>query len=409
MKILHFQSIGGASGDMILAALVDLGVDIKKIQRQLAGLHLEPFKILARSCGSHGLHGTQIEVKLSAVGHQHSAKHEQHPHHHGRSFRDIRRLIEHSRLPAPVRARSIQVFRRLAEAEAKMHAVAVDDVHFHEIGAVDSIVDIVGACQALQDLGVEQVIVDPLPTGSGTVRCAHGVYPVPAPATAELLRGFPLAPSDEAGELLTPTGAALLVTWRSLEGVPAGSRIIQAGHGFGHRTLEHRPNLLRAVLLETAAAAPATDVCHVLECNLDDTTPELIGALTVQLLAAGALDVFTAAIQMKKQRPGVLLSVLCHAAEKPALLDLIFRGSTTFGVREHAVQRTILARRFQKTETPFGAVRVKIGSWQGRDITHAPEMDDCLACAAKRKVPVRAVYEAAGRTAGVRRPKRKST
>jgi len=266
---------------------------------------------------------------------------------------------------------------------------------------VDSIVDIVGACLARHELGIEQVVVDPLPLGSGTVHCAHGVYPVPAPATLELLRGFPVAPSDEAGELVTPTGAALLMAWRTLDRVPAGCRLVQAGHGFGHRTLQHRPNLLRAVLFETGACAdaPQTDEGLLLECNLDDTTAELIGALTVQLMAAGALDVFTSAIQMKKQRPGTLLSVLCHAAEKPALLDLIFRGSTTFGVREHAVQRTILARRFEQVTTPFGAVSVKIGAWRGVDVTRAPEMDECVALAQQHGVTARAVYEAASHAA----------
>jgi hypothetical protein len=239
--------------------------------------------------------------------------------------------------------------------------------------------------------------VDPLPLGSGAVACAHGVYPVPAPATLELLRDFPIAPSDEAGELVTPTGAALLLAWRNRDRVPAGCRIITAGHGFGHRTLERRPNLLRAVLLETTETSPMTDEGWLLECNLDDVSPELIGALTPQLLAAGARDVWTTAIQMKKQRPGVLLSVLCHADEKPALLDLIFRGSTTFGVREYAVHRTLLARRVEKMATPFGPVRVKIGTWRGTDITRAPEMDDCLALAKKKGVAVRAVYEAACR------------
>lgn len=400
MKILHFQGVGGASGDMLLAALADLGVDLKGIQRQLAALPLEPFKIVSRTFGSHGLHGTQIDVKLSAVSHQHPAGHGAHHHHHqhGRSFRDIRRLIEHGQLPEAVRVESVAVFQLLAEAEAKMHAVPVNDVHFHEIGAVDSIVDIVGACLAKFALGVERVVVDPLPLGSGTVQCAHGVYPVPAPATLELLRDFPVAPSDEAGELVTPTGAALLMAWRNLERVPAGGRLVQAGHGFGHRELKHRPNLLRAVLFETGTAvASASDEGHVLECNLDDTTPELIGALTTQLMAAGALDVWSTAIQMKKQRPGVLLSVLCHAAEKPALLDLIFRGSTTFGVREYAVQRTMLTRRFEKVRTPFGAVNVKLGTWHGVDVTAAPEMDDCVALAAKHGVTARVVYEAANR------------
>ncbi|MCX6997524.1 MAG: nickel pincer cofactor biosynthesis protein LarC [Kiritimatiellaeota bacterium] len=416
MKVLQFQSVGGASGDMILAALLDLGVEPAWLRKQLAVLPLEPFRLIARSFGSHGLHGTQVEVatgghikaegrRLKAEGGGSEAENrrlqaEGARHHHGRSFQDIRRLIEGSRLPEPVRAQSVRVFRRLAEVEAGIHHVAVKAVHFHEIGAVDSIVDIVGACLALHRMGVEQVVVNSLPTGAGVVTCAHGVYPVPAPATVELLRGFPLQPCDEPHEMVTPTGAALLMEWKSLARLPAGSRIMQAGHGFGHRQLDRRPNLLRALLLETAEAGDAaTEEGLLLECNLDDTSPELIGLLTQRLLAAGALDVWTTAIQMKKQRPGVLLSTLCRVAQRAELLDLIFRESTTFGVRETPVRRTVLARRVEERATPYGPVRIKVGIWQGAEVTCAPEIDDCAARAAEHKVAVRAVYEAACRAA----------
>jgi len=402
VKTIQFQAVGGASGDMILAALLDLGVEPAWLRRQLAALPLEPFRLAVRPFGSHGLHGTQVTVvegRLKAEGRRPKTA-DRHPH-HGRSFKDIRRLIARSPLPAAVRAQSVRVFQRLAAAEAQIHRVAVDDVHFHEIGAVDSIVDIVGACLARHRLGVTQVVVDPLPLGGGTVACAHGVYPVPAPATVELLRDFPVLPGGEPCELVTPTGAALLMEWRTRAQCPADSRLVQAGHGFGHRELRQRPNLLRALLLETAdaAAAAAADEALLLECNLDDTTPELIGALMPQLLAAGALDVWTTAIQMKKQRPGVLLSVLCRGAQRAALLDLIFRGCTTFGVRELAVRRTVLARRTEVRPTPYGPVRIKFGAWQGADITAAPEMDDCIARAAAHQVAVRAVYAAAGRAA----------
>ena len=409
MKILQFQGVGGASGDMLLAALLDLGVEPAWLRQQLAALQLEPFRLVVRPFGSHGLHGTQVAVvegsrpktedrKLKTEGSRRKAEGAR--HRHDRSFQDIRRLIERSRLPAAVRAQSVRVFRRLAEVEAGIHHVAVEAVHFHEIGAVDSIVDIVGACLALHRLGVEQVVVDPLPVGSGTVSCAHGVYPVPAPATVALLRGFPVLSGDEPYELVTPTGAALLMEWRTLEQWPAGSRLVKAGHGFGHRPLVRRPNLLRALLLETAGAGDAaTEEGLLLECNLDDTTPELIGLLTQRLLAAGTLDVWTTAIQMKKQRPGVLLSVLCRGPQRAAVLDLIFRESTTFGVRELPIRRTVLARRLEARATPYGTVRIKIGIWQGAEVTRAPEMDDCVARAVERQIPVRAVYEAACRAA----------
>ena len=405
MRILQFQSVGGASGDMLLAALVDLGVEPAWLRKQLAALPLDSFRLAVRSFGSHGLQGTQVAV-LEGGGQKaegRSPKAGVPKHGHGRSFKDIRRLIEGSPLPKAVRTQSVRVFRRLAGAEAKIHAVAVNDVHFHEIGAVDSIVDIVGACLARHRLGVEQVVVDPLPTGAGVVTCAHGVYPVPAPATVELLRGFPLLPCDEPYELVTPTGAALLMEWKSLKHPPAGSCIVQAGHGFGHRQLDGRPNLLRAVLLDTAEDGDAAgDEGLLLECNLDDTTPELIGLLTQRLLAAGALDVWTTAIQMKKQRPGVLLSALCRTAQRPALLDLIFHESTTFGVREIPVRRTVLTRRLEERATPYGPVRIKVGTWQGAEVTWAPEMDDCAARAMENKVAVRAVYEAACHAAQTR-------
>jgi hypothetical protein len=247
----------------------------------------------------------------------------------------------------------------------------------------------------LELLGVDAVAVGPLPAGRGLIECAHGTFPNPAPATVELSKGMRILQTDEPHELVTPTGAALLSTWMTAEAPPAGSRIVRAGYSFGHHRLGKRPNLLRATLLEADAAPDAAESCIVLECNIDDMTPELLGSLTQRLIEAGSRDAFTTAVQMKKQRPGTLLTVLCTADTKDALIDLIFRESTTFGVREYAAQRTVLERRFMEAQTAFGPVKIKIGRWKGRDVTWSPEMDDCMARARERNSSVRSVYEAA--------------
>lgn len=403
MKHIHFDSIGGASGDMILAALLDIGVRREDLRCQLAGLPIGPFEMEVSSISDRGLRGTRVNVHVASreparacTDHSHAASHSSH-----RGLREIRALIEGSPLSASVKATSVRVFQRLAEAEAHVHGTTPDQVHFHEVGAVDAIIDIVGACLGLEQLGVTGVSVGPLPLGHGTVACAHGILPVPAPATVELLKGFTVAPADEPFELVTPTGAALLTTWKTLETFPPGSRILKVGQGFGRRTLNGRPNVLRAMLMESdsvaaaADACPTADACLVLECNLDDLTPELTGSLMQRLLDAGAWDVFLTPVQMKKQRPGILLTVLCRPEQRPAMLDLIFRESTTFGIREYPVRRTVLERRHESVETPFGRVRVKIGRWQDADITVSPEYEDCLRAAERAGVSVRAVYDAA--------------
>jgi uncharacterized protein (DUF111 family) len=254
----------------------------------------------------------------------------------------------------------------------------------------------------LELLAIDSVAVGPLPLGHGAVKAAHGMLPLPAPATVELLKGMRVLPVDEPFETVTPTGAALLSTWSQSDAPsPTAGRLQRTGYGFGQHRYASRPNLLRALLLESAVE-PAGDECLVLECNLDDTVPELLGSLATRLLSVGALDAFLTPVQMKKQRPGTLLTVLCRPGQREALLDLIFRESTTFGIREHPVRRTILARRQEEVATPFGKVRVKIGEWQGRVITRAPEHDDCARLAQQAGVAVRAVYEAALTAAGSR-------
>ncbi len=391
MRHLHWHSVGGASGDMILAALLDLGVPGDWLQARLHALDLPPFELTARPVETHGLRGCQVRVAVPA------ATDDAHDH---RAYRDIRAWIAAQPLPARAQSLAQAVFQALAEAEGAVHGRPADDVEFHEVGAVDSLVDVVGACLALDHLGVDGVRVGPLPLGCGTVTCAHGVYPVPAPATALLLRGLPVQDVNVPREMVTPTGAALLAVWQRELPAPGPGAILQierTGHGMGHADLGDRPNLLRAVLLRDAPAPGGAGMedCLVLECNLDNTNPELIGALAQRLLEQGALDVFTTAIQMKKQRPGTLLSVLCRPADSPQVQDLIFRESATLGIREQPARRTVLPRAWQTVATAFGPVRVKTGFWQGAAITRRPEMDDCAAQARAHGVAVRVVYEAA--------------
>lgn len=392
-RVLWFDSVGGASGDMILAALIDLGVRPADLNEALASLGDFHISIEAHQHTDHGLHGTRIEVHA----HEHSSGHHHtHAHSPHRNLTEIRSLIKKGTLPEEVKRRSVEVFERLAAAEAGVHHTTPDNVHFHEVGALDAIADIVGACRALQLLHVDRVGFSPLPQGHGTIECAHGILPNPPPAVVELLKGFPITHVNEPSELVTPTGAALLTTWRSLKTWPEGWTIKSVGHGFGQRKLTHRPNLLRAMLLEAPQDNDeGPDCCLVLETNIDDTSPELIGALVPKLMTAGAYDVFTSSIQMKKQRPGTLLTVLCDPDRKAVMLDLIFTESTTFGVREHLTHRTMLEREMEHVATPYGAITVKLGRWHGTPVTASPEYEECAKAAALHNVSIRVVYECA--------------
>ena len=396
MKILRFDSVGGASGDMILSSFMAIGVSPSELSRKLSLLPLKNFKLQVKFVSDHGFHGKQLSVTIKS--------HDKHHHHH-RNLADIVSLIKKSKLSNGVKNLSISIFKRLAEAEAKVHGTTPAKIHFHEVGAIDSIVDIVGSCIALEMLDVDSVTVGPLPSGCGTISCAHGILPNPAPATLELLKGHPVIQTDEPFELVTPTGAAILTAWKSCQAEVRGqiSEVRNSGNGFGHWKLISRPNLLRATIYKTVEShrlpsdlCPLTsDLCLVIECNIDDTIPELIGSLAQKLMKKGALDVFTTPIQMKKQRPGILLTVLCIPADSEKLIDLIFSESTTFGIREYLTNRTVLDRRHKEVKTPYGKVRIKIGTWKGKDITRSPEHDDCVKCAIKFGVPVRTVYESA--------------
>lgn len=302
MTIAYFDCFSGASGDMILGALIDAGADLAAIRRQLAGLGIEGCSVQSSRITKQSLAATQVTVPGDTG--------DSLPH---RSFGTIRGIIENARLSARVKEQAVAVFRRLAEAEARVHDCPVEQVHFHEVGAVDALADIIGTAIALEDLAVERTVCSPVPTGSGTVTCAHGVLPVPAPATAELLKGVPLALCDEVGELTTPTGAAILTTVADSFGPLPAMTIGSIGYGAGRREGRSRPNVLRVILGEPVTTSPA-DGITVLEANIDDATPEVVGYCTERLLEAGALDVYCVPIYMKKYAPGVLLTVLAETA-----------------------------------------------------------------------------------------------
>ena len=383
--MVHFESLGGASGDMILGALIGLGVSVDELNEELKSLQVDPFEIIADAVVEQGMSGIRAKVVLHE--HHHHDHDHGHHHHHGRHLSTILELIKKSALPEAVKEQASAVFYRIGEAEAAIHGVDIEKIHFHEVGAMDSIVDIVGCCLALHKLGVDGVSIRNLPQGHGTLECAHGTYPNPAPATLRLLEGFPVVEVDELFELVTPTGAALLSTWRTAVVPVSGSQAVQTAYSFGHRTLKSRPNLLRVTLYASAADQTA-DECLVLECNLDDMTPELVGCLFEPLFGAGALEVFTTPVFMKKQRQGILLTVLCVPADREKMLDLIFRESTTFGIREYMTSRTVLERSFIQVD----AVRVKVGKRHGKIVTCSPEMDDCRKVARETGQPVREVY-----------------
>jgi hypothetical protein len=415
MRFIRFDSVGGASGDMLLGALVSIGADLNAIERVVRKCLPEKIRFHGEPAAAGGLHGLRVSVHGAQATEAHwpdaaphSKKHDK-SHAPHRTLKDIAALLDSPALDAKTRKTALSVFQRLAMAEAHIHGKTAQTVHFHEIGALDSIADIVGCCLALRQLDVAGIAVGPLPCGVGTIQCAHGAMPNPAPATMALLAGMEIAQTDEPFELVTPTGAALLATWRA-DGrtPPAVTRVVRTGFGFGRRTLNGRPNVLRATLLEpisnsaagTEASPPATKELLVLETNLDDCNPQWIGDLIGRLLDAGALDAWAQPITMKKGRPGFVLGVLCAPDLAGKLREMIFRGTTTFGIRSHAVTREILDRRFESVTTPFGKVSVKIGSRLGEDLTSAPEFEECARAARQHGVSPRQVHEAAVKALG---------
>jgi pyridinium-3,5-bisthiocarboxylic acid mononucleotide nickel chelatase len=385
---------------MLLGALLDTGCPEAALREALGRLPVTEYELRVGREKRLGLMATRAEVRLIEHDHHHDHGHG-HGHSHGghghtRRLADIEAILAGVTLPGRAAEQARVVFRRLAEAEAKVHGTTVQEVHFHEVGAVDAIVDIVGVCSALALLDVERLIASPLPMGSGYVNTAHGRLPVPAPAVVELMRGFPTRPCDETGELTTPTGAAILTALAESFGPMPPMIVEAAGYGAGARQGEHTPNVLRAVLGRPCETADASaDTVWQMEANLDDTSGETLGAAAQAILAAGALDVWLAPVTMKKGRPATILGCLADDASAAAVEETIFRQTPTFGLRRWRVRRTKLEREHVAVETPFGAVRIKVGRRGGQIVTASPEYDDCLKLAEARGAAFRDVYEAA--------------
>ena len=383
MRCGHFDCFSGVAGDMILGALVDAGCPLATLQETVARLALPGVGLTAERVKRHGLAATLVRVDIEPDS---QSKH--------RHLPDILQIIDNAGLEPGVAERATAVFRRLAQAEAHAHGISEQKVHFHEVGAADAIVDIVCGCAGVAALGLERITCSPIPVGNGTVTCEHGVLPVPAPATAELLRGQPIAGCDEQGELTTPTGAAMVTTLATEFG-PLPDMVISAiGHGAGTREGHSRPNFLRLIIGEAAGPDVAEqDTVAILEAQVDDATGQTLAYACERLLEAGALDAYIVPIIMKKGRPGQLLTVLCQPGDAAEIEARLLRETSTFGVRRHDTRRTKLAREHAMVETRFGPIRVKIGR-RGDEILHAwPEYEDCAATARRANVPLHEVQQ----------------
>jgi len=383
-KLAYFDGFSGASGDMILGALVDAGLPLAQLEAELRKLPLTGWDIAAEKEQRGALQATHVQVSSTEA-------------HHHRGLSKIESLIEQARVERGLSPRAAQmavrIFRRLGAAEAKVHGVPLEKVHFHEVGAVDSIIDIVGSAIGCDLLGIEQFASAPLNVGGGKVKTEHGILPVPAPATVELLQNVPTYSSGIERELVTPTGAAILATLATNFGAQPAMCVAAIGYGAGTAQLAEQPNVLRVMLGETvpAQATPWDETITVIEANLDDMNPQIYGYFAEKALAAGALDVYATPVQMKKNRPGQLVTILCAPEKSAVLIELVFRETTTIGLRTWPAQRRILQREMVTVETSLGAVRMKLSRQNGHVLNASPEYEDCKRLAEERGVPLKDV------------------
>ena len=382
MRTLYFDCFAGASGDMILGAAVGAGVDANALREQLSLLNIEGFSLDFETVDKSGLSATLARV------------HTVHEHKH-RHLSDIEKIISNSQLAPGVKQRAIAVFTRLAEAEAHVHNEPIERVHFHEVGALDAIVDVVGAAICFELLNIERFVCSPLHVGSGTVDMSHGRFPVPPPAVAELLKGVPYYSTDIKGELVTPKGAAIITTVCSEYGPMPLMKAEQTGYGAGAREYEKFPNALRMIVGETATTRNPEEQLLMIETNIDDASPQIIGHVMDRAFALGARDCYFTPVQMKKNRPGVLLSVLCDRDLKESIMEMLFNETTTLGVRSYEVARRALERRMVTVQTAYGPIDVKVGNLNGRVVNAMPEFDQCREAASRAGVALKEVEEAA--------------
>jgi hypothetical protein len=399
MKLAYFDCFSGISGDMTLGALVDAGCPVEHLREELSGLRVPGWELTAEKVWKNGMAATYVKVVT-----EDQSKH--------RSLSAILEILQKSKLAPTVRERAAAIFQKLGEAEARVHDVPIEKIHFHEVGAVDAIVDIVGACIGFQALGIEKFACSALNVGSGTAKMAHGILPVPAPATANLLQGKPTYSNGVQKELVTPTGAAIVATLCDSFGPQPAMSVAAIGYGAGTADLEGQPNVVRIMVGEevrvgkSETKAAQAEACAtgfdeeiaVIEANLDDMNPQIYGYFLEKGLAAGALDVYTTPVQMKKNRPGTLLTVLCKPQDTNSLMTLIFAETTTFGARTYRAQRRVLPREWVSVATDFGDVRMKVSRVNGRILHVAPEFEDCKRLAAEKDVPLQRVIAEAMRS-----------
>jgi pyridinium-3,5-bisthiocarboxylic acid mononucleotide nickel chelatase len=416
MRIAYLDCFSGISGDMFLGALIDAGVSPMLLEETVAALDIGA-RLEISKVARGGISATKVDVYANGekdlprevfweqLGHDHPHEHShgheyshEHRHDHGRTLTEIRRIIEKAAISSTAKATAIKIFETLGQAEAEIHNVSIDQVHFHEVGAVDAMVDIVCAAVGAESLVVEEWVCSPLNVGGGTVKCAHGTLPVPAPATLKLLRDAPVYSSGPQVELVTPTGAAIVKTLSTRFAPFPAMKIEKAGYGAGTRDFPEHPNLLRLTIGEaepTDRANTSNDRITVLEANLDDLSPQVLAYAMERLLAEGALDVFSVPVQMKKSRPGALLTVLAKMEDANRLTKTIFAETTTLGVRRREEQRQTLSRRWETVDTTWGPVRIKIANMNGSVSNYAPEYEDCRTLAEAQHVPLRTVMEEA--------------
>jgi uncharacterized protein (TIGR00299 family) protein len=382
MKTLYFDCFAGASGDMIIGALVGAGVDPQKLREQLSLLGVDGFSIEFETVNKSGLSATYARV------------HTAHEHKH-RHLSDIKKIISESRLSNNVKERSISIFTRLAEAESRVHNEPVEHVHFHEVGALDAIVDVVGAAICFELLEIDHFACSPLHVGSGSIEMAHGRFPVPPPAVAELLKGVPFYSTELKGELLTPTGAAIITTVCNEYGPIPVLIVEQTGYGAGSRDYDNFPNALRVMIGQSNSASRNEERLLMIETNVDDASPQIMGHVMDQAFALGARDCYFTPVQMKKNRPGVLLSILCDLTQRQTMMEMLFTETTTLGVRSYEVDRRALERSVETVQTQYGPIDVKVGHLNGHVVNAMPEFEQCREAALRAGIALREVEDAA--------------
>lgn len=385
MKIAYFDCFSGISGDMILGAFVDAGLDVTFLKEQLAKLHVHGYEIYAEKVKRSGISGTKVHVITSS--------NDKHAHHHNShlKFIDIKAIIEKSNLGNDIKNDSIKIFHSLAIAEAKVHNTSIEEIHFHEVGAVDSIVDIVGSVIAIKYLGVEKVYFSPIPLGRGFVKCEHGTFPVPAPATVELLKNHLVRSSDTENELTTPTGAAIITIMGEGLRTNPEMKILHVGYGAGNHDNKTIPNLLRIFIGELSQDRES-DEMWIVETNIDNMSGEILGFVMDKLFEAGAVDTYFTPIQMKKGRPGIIISAIVSDMNLSSVELALFNQTTTFGIRKHKVARKVLIREFKEVDTHLGKVKLKIGRFNGNIKSYSPEYEDCKKIAEEKGIPLKEVY-----------------